>query len=164
VKSIERFTESPAFRTPGTFPRDWEDDFYLTNERIRGYQDRSVYVADYTGWTFELTPPDLLPYSWLGVIPLVGGWLGSADQALFIDGGWVLRELQSDLYRSPVSENEAEMGDLFYSAGVSILFPHLFGGRQVRVDFPLYLNEPLAGEEEFDFRFSVAVILPGLMK
>jgi hypothetical protein len=63
-----------------------------------------------------------------------------------------------------VSENEAKKGDLFYSAGVSVLFPQVFGGRQVRVDFPLYLNKPIAGEKEFDFRFSVAVILPGLMK
>jgi len=31
----------------------------------------------------------------------------------------------------------------------------------VRLDFPLYLNKPMAGEDEFEFRFSVAWILPG---
>jgi hypothetical protein len=164
AKSIDRYVHAPVFRFPGTFPTDWEDDFYVTNGRVRGYQDRVIYLRDFAGWSLELTPPDVLPYGWLSVVPLVGNWLGKADQLVFVDGGRASFDKKEDLYPAPIRNNEPEDGSFYLSAGLSVSFPPIRGKNHIRLDFPLYLSEPLPGNNEFDFRFSVAWILPSLLE
>ena len=163
VRAIDRFARSAVFRSPGTFPADWEDDFYLANGRVRGYQDRTLYLCDYIGGSFEFTPPDLLPYGWLKLIPLAGGWFGRMDQTLFADGGWVSFADKERFYPEPVASNETALFEddwtFVFSSGVSLSLPSFWRGHRVRVDFPLYLNKPGPGEDEFDFRFSVAWLL-----
>jgi len=164
ARSIERFSGTQLFRSPGTFPVEWEDDFYLANGRVRGYQDRTFYVTDQIGGSLEITPPDILPYRWFQPIPLIGGWLAKTDQALFADAAQISFENKESFYAEPIAGNETVLSgkeNLFVmSAGLCIKFPTVWRGQSVRVDFPLYLNEPPAGEEEFDFRFSIAWLLP----
>jgi hypothetical protein len=164
VRSVDRFTGSQLFRTPGTFPIDWEDDFYLANGRMRGYQNRLFYLTDYLGGSFEFTPPDLLLYRWMRSVPLIGSFFAGTDQVLFIDGGLVSFEDKERFYPEPVASNETLLFDdddaFVMSAGVSIILPPIWRQHRVRVDFPLYLNKPEEGEDEFDFRISVAWLLP----
>ncbi len=164
VRSIDRFTRSSVFRSPGTFPADWENDFYLANGRVRGYQDRTFYMTDFVGGSLEMTPPDLLPYRWLKIIPLVGGWLSKTDQTLFADGGWVSFGDKEHAYPEPVASNETILYDddwtFVFSSGVSVSLPDFWRKHRVRVDFPLYLNKPKPDEEEFEFRVSVTWLLP----
>ncbi|MGD8922814.1 MAG: M1 family metallopeptidase, partial [Candidatus Zixiibacteriota bacterium] len=85
VPAAEQFVRSRIFRSPGTFPTNWQDDFYLAGHDVRGYQDRLVYFTD--GWTgsLALTPPDLLPYRWFRRVPLIGNFLSKANQSFFLD-------------------------------------------------------------------------------
>jgi hypothetical protein len=164
VRPVERFTRSQLFRSPGTFPIDWENDFYAANGRVRGYHDRVLFLKDYLGGSMELTPPDLLPYKWLGQMPLVGSFLSSIDQLFFIDGGLVSFDNMEPYYPEPIASNETVRFDsdskFFMSAGISITVPPVWYEHRVRIDFPLYLNEPAVGEDEFEFRVSVAWLLP----
>ncbi|MCP4685431.1 MAG: M1 family metallopeptidase [bacterium] len=164
ARSVERFSHTQMFRSPGTFPQKWEDDFYLANGRVRGYQDRTFYLTDYLGASLELTPPDFLPFRWLQPIPMVGGWLAKTDQALFADVAQISFDDKESFYREPIASNETALSgedDLFVmSAGLCLKFPSVWKGQSVRLDFPLYLNEPPPGEEEFDLRFSFAWLLP----
>jgi hypothetical protein len=164
VPAVERFVASPLFRSPGTFPVAWEDDFYLAGGRVRGYQDRVAFFADYRGGSVSLRLPDLLPYRWLRRLPLVGRFLSRADQALFVDAAYITMFGKEHYYRLPVAANEtATSGNrwtAFVSAGVSVSFPPVWRGQRLRLDFPVYLNRPASGENEVAFRFSVAWILP----
>ncbi len=164
ARSKDRFSRTQLFRSPGTFPLEWEDDFYLANGRVRGYQDRTFYVIDYFGGNVEFTPPDILPFAWLEPVPVVGGWLAGADHALFADAAQIAFDDKEPYYSAPIATNETAISgkdDLFVmSAGLSLKFPSVWRGQSVRVDFPLYLNEPPPGEDEFDFRFSIAWLLP----
>lgn len=146
--SVEAFTETSLFRSPGAYPSDWADDFYLANNRVRGYQDRDFTFTRSWSGSFSLTTPDMLPYRWFRKLPLVGRFLSRADQALFVDLTYV-KDKDTDWAA-------------YSSAGLSISFPSLWDGQSIRLDFPVYLNQPLSGEEEFDFRFSVGWVLPGL--
>jgi hypothetical protein len=165
VQAVERFVRSPLFRNPGTFPTDWEDDFYLAGNGVRGYQDRSIYFTEASSWSMVITPPDLLPYRWLRGLPLIGRILGRADNAFFVDVASVSFNDKEEYYQEWISsDGSLATGGKFttyVSAGLSIEFPPVWSGQRVRVDFPLYLNKPIAGDNEFDFRFSVAWLLPG---
>ncbi|MBU0984557.1 MAG: M1 family metallopeptidase [candidate division Zixibacteria bacterium] len=167
VRSADRYGQSPVFRTPGTFPVAWENDFYLANSRVRGYQDRIIYLTGFIGGSVELTPPDLLPYRWLAVLPLVGGFLSRMDQTFFCDGGQVTFDDNEQYYPEPIASNETARYKndeaLFVSAGISLKFPPVWRGQSVRLDFPVYLNKPAAGEDDLAFRFSVAWLLPEKM-
>lgn len=164
VKQVTSFTESKVFRSPGTFPTDWADDFYLYNGLVRGYQDRAVYMTESYGGGIELTLPDLLIQKSLKKLPLLGKFLSGMKQSLFAEGAYIEMENKEQYYPSPIgiSETAVEPGkEIFYSsAGVSITFPPVWSQHRVRVDFPFYLNKPLADEDKFEFRFSVAWILP----
>ncbi|MFZ5981569.1 MAG: M1 family metallopeptidase [Candidatus Zixiibacteriota bacterium] len=164
VPSAERFINSHVFRSPGSFPVDWEDDFYLANGHVRGYQDRDIYLLSSYGGSMEITVPDLLPYRWLKIIPLIGGFFSQLDQYFFVDMASVSMDKKEDEYRAPVAFNETlnHSGErVFYlSAGASLTLPPVWSQHRVRIDFPLYLNEPVAGDDEFMFRFSVAWLLP----
>lgn len=162
--SIDRFTENWVFRTPGTFPVEWEPDFYLASRRVRGYLDRQLFLLDYFGGSIEVTPPDMLPYSLLRSVPLVGKFLSSCDQTLFVDAGQFDFKDKQEFYPEPVAgsygADEQEYYDWWASAGVSLNFPSLWRGQTVRADFPIYLSHPSEGEDEVEFRFSVAWLLP----
>jgi len=164
TRSVDRFARTRLFRSPGTFPVEWEDDFYLANGRVRGYQDRSFYTLDYMGGSLEITPPDILPFRWLKPIPMVGGWLSGTDHALFADAARISFDDRESYYPEPIRGNEtaaSDEEDLFVmSAGLCVKFPSVWKGQKIRLDFPLYLNEPRPGEEEFEFRFSAAWLLP----
>ena len=164
VTAVDRFLESPIFRTPGTFPRDWEDDFYLSGERVRGYQDRSLYIMDGLAGSITLVPPDLLPFKWFKKVPLAGKFLAGIDNQLFVDAASITMDDRQGYYPFPtIEEPVGEDGYKTYmSAGVSVSFPSIWKGQRFRIDFPVYLNHPVAGEDEFDFRASVAWIVPGI--
>jgi hypothetical protein len=50
---------------------------------------------------------------------------------------------------------------IFYSSlGLSLSFPPVWSQHKVRLDFPLYLNKPAVGDDNFEFRLSAAWILP----
>lgn len=164
VTSIERFTDSRVFRSPGTVPGSWEDWLYLDAGRVRGYQDQPIYLTQATGGSLELTPPDLLPFRWFRPIPLVGAFLSQLDQSIFVDGSFI--DLQGlDWWHGTRSGVGGETipgisNDLFLSGGVSLSAPPIWSNHHVRLDFPLYLNKPKAGDNEWAFRVSVAWILP----
>ncbi|MBN1212127.1 MAG: M1 family metallopeptidase [candidate division Zixibacteria bacterium] len=164
VSEAERFINSKVFRSPGTFPADWEDDFFLANGRVRGYQDRMVYLTSSFGGSAELTVPDLLPYKWFKVIPVVGGFLSRIDQKFFVDLASVSMDNKEKYYPMLDTANETALYSderIFYlSTGVSVTLPPVWSQHRVRLDFPLYLNKPVTDEEEFEFRFSVAWLLP----
>ncbi|HUV30894.1 MAG TPA: M1 family metallopeptidase [Acidobacteriota bacterium] len=164
IRSIDRFVHSRLFRSPGTVPADWENHLYAADPRVRGYQDRNLYLIDYFGASIECTPPDLLPFRWFKILPLVGGFLSQADQTVFAEGGWLSFDDRESSYREPVASNETLSFEgkrtFIMSAGVSIALPAVWRQHRVRVDFPLYLNKPAAGEDEADFRVSVAWLLP----
>ncbi|MCH7689525.1 MAG: M1 family metallopeptidase [candidate division Zixibacteria bacterium] len=162
--AVSEFVSSRVFRSPGTIPNRWENDIYLFNGRVRGYQERNVYLTKSFGASLSITPPDLLPYYWLRKLPLIGGFLSKIDQSLFADGAFVSMQGKELSYSEPIrsSETLANPSDeiFYFSAGISLVFPPVWSEHRVRLDFPLYLNKPLAGEKEFDFRFSIAWILP----
>jgi len=164
VSEAERFINSKVFRSPGTFPVDWEDDFYLAHGRVRGYQDRIIYLTASIGGSAEMTVPDLLPYKWFKIIPGVGGFLSQLDQTFFVDLATVSMDNKEKYYPMLDTENEtaccSDERMFFVSAGVSVTMPPARSKHRVRLDFPLYLNKPGADEEEFKFRFSVAWLLP----
>jgi hypothetical protein len=166
VPAVDRFVGSPLFRSPGTFPVAWEDDFYLADTRVRGYQDRPVYITGSRAASLSLTPPDLLPYKWLRTLPLIGGFLSRVNQSFFIDGAAVTMDGKEKRYADPIADSEtAAKGDAwsyYASAGVSIKFPAVWSGQRFRLDFPFYLSKPGPGEDELDFRFSVAWQLTGV--
>ena len=166
VPAAEQFVRSRIFRSPGTFPTDWQDDFYLAGHDVRGYQDRLVYFTDAWTASLALTPPDLIPYRWFGRVPLIGTFLSKADQSFFLDAAAITMDGKEDRYRFPISQNETRGEDWSYylSAGVSINFPPVWRDQKFRLDFPLYLNKPAPGDHKFKFRFSVAWLLPGVFE
>lgn len=163
LPAVDRFLSAPLFRSPGTIPMEWEDDIYLAAERVRGYQDRAVYLTKALGGSIEITPPDLLPYRWFDAIPYLGDWLKEIDQQVFVDFSSVSMDDKEHYYPSPVADNETlglgEKSRFYLSAGLSLRLPSVWHGQSVRVDFPLYLNEPLPGDDELAFRFSIAWLL-----
>ncbi|MDX9858464.1 MAG: M1 family metallopeptidase [candidate division Zixibacteria bacterium] len=165
--AVDRFTEAPVFRSPGTFPTDWEDDFYLAERRVRGYQDRTVFVTEAVGGSLEYTPPDLLPFRWFNRVPWIGSWLARTDNLVFLDAAAVTMNGKEAQYPEPIASNETSAygtsREWYVSAGPSFTFPPFWkGGRhRVRIDFPIYLNHPAPGEKETDFRFSVAWLVAG---
>lgn len=166
VSPMETFKRSKLFRTPGTFPTDWADDFYATVNRVRGYQDRAIYLSESYGGSLELTPPDLLPYRWLRKTPVVGPFLSKIDQSFFVDIAAVSLQGKETFYAPPIrfSETSAK-GDgrtTYVSAGLSISMPPVWSRHHVRLDFPIYLNKPAIGDDEFEFRFSVVWLMPGV--
>jgi len=164
VSSAERFINSNVFRSPGTFPVDWENDFYLANGHVRGYQDRNIYLLSSYGGSMEMTVPDLLPYKWFKIIPVVGGFLSRMNQNFFVDLASVSMDKKEDDYPAPVAFNETLLYDkerVFYlSAGLSLTLPPVWSEHRVRIDFPIYLNEPAGNDDELMFRVSVAWLLP----
>jgi hypothetical protein len=163
LAAVDRFVSAPLFRSPGTIPREWEDDVYLAAERVRGYQDRVLFITQALGGSVEVTPPDLLPYSWFDAVPYLGDWLRHMDQQFFVDFSDVSMHDKEQFYPAPVAYNEtAGLGKktrFYLSAGVSLRLPSVWRGQSLRVDFPLYLNEPIPGDDELAFRFSIAWLL-----
>ncbi len=164
VNSVTRFTESKVFRSPGTFPTDWEDDFYLFNGLVRGYQDRNIYFTQSLGGSVELSCSKLPTETVLKKIPGIGNFLSSMNISFFAEGAFIEMQGQEYRYLVPIrfSETVNDPGEkiFFSSAGISLSFPPLWSQHKVRLDFPLYLNKPAVGDEEFQFRFSAAWILP----
>jgi hypothetical protein len=164
VRSVDRFLTSPLFLTPGTFPVDWENDFYLADNRVRGYQDRDHYLIESLGASLELTPPDGLPFGWFRHLPLAGGFLAETDNALFVDYARVDLDGKGTYYPSLITDSDPNAGadkhTDYVSAGISLMLPSLWHEQTLRVDFPLYLNRPVVGDDEFAFRLSVAWLLP----
>jgi len=164
VNSVTRFTESKVFRSPGTFPTNWEDDFYLSNGLVRGYQDRDIYFTQSFGGSFEFSwikPPTKSVFN---KIPAIGNFLSSMNISLFAEGALIEMQSQEGRYPLPIraSETRFDPGEkIFYSSsGISLSFPPVWSQHHVRLDFPLYLNKPASGEKAFKFRFSAAWILP----
>ena len=161
--AVDRFLSAPLFRSPGTFPVAWEDDVYLAAARVRGYQDRVLYITRALGGSIEVTPPDLLPYRWFDAVPYLGDWLRRLDQQFFVDFASVSMDNKERYYPAPIALNETiglEKASRFYlSAGLSLRLPTVWRGQSVRLDFPFYLNEPRPGDDELAFRFSVAWLL-----
>jgi hypothetical protein len=163
-QALRTFLESQVFRSPGTFPTRWNDWFYLDGARVRGYQNRAIYLMRSYAGSIELTPPDLLPYRWLRVLPLVGKFFAKVDQSFFVDAAAITMFHDENRYRFPIAASETQLepgkNDFFMSAGVSLSVPPVWSVHRVRVDFPIYLNKPVAGEKKLAFRTSVAWILP----
>jgi len=168
MPAYRRFLDAPVFRSPGTIPPDWEDDIYLAGSGVRGYQDRPVYLTESWSASLMVTPPDLLPYRWLRPLPLVGSFLSRVDQSFFVDAAAITMDGRESLYPFPISANETlPHGDqwaYYVSAGVSLRFPSVWHGHRFRLDFPIYLNKPAAGDDEVEFRFSMAWLLPGVFE
>lgn len=162
--SIDRYTDSKLFREPGTMPTAWESDVYLANGFVRGYQDRAMYVTEYAGLAVDWWPQCWLPLHLFKRIPYVGNWLSGARRSLWVDMAATAFDAQPTAYRGSVAANEIEEYDgdptFVMSAGVSFWMPSVWNGQSIRLDFPLYLNKPIPGDNEFDFRFSVAWLLP----
>ena len=161
--AVSEFVSSRVFRSPGTVPNEWRDDVYFFNGRVRGYQERNVYLTRSFGSSLSITPPDLLPYYWFRKLPVIGGFLSKIDQSIFADGAFVTMEGKELSYSEPIRSSETlanPRDEIFYfSAGISLVLPPFWSEHRVRLDFPLYLNKPIAGEKEFDFRCSIAWIL-----
>ena len=164
TSAAESFIHSPVFRNPGTFPTVWSDDFYLSASRVRGYQDRNIYLAEAYSGSLELIPPDLLPYRWFSKVPVVGGFLKRLDQSCFVDAAFISMSDKASSYPSPIGASEAAyFGDeleLYLSAGVSLRMPPLWADQGLQIDFPFYLNKPGTDEDEFEFRMSFAWVIP----
>jgi hypothetical protein len=164
AQPLQTFVESQIFRSPGTYPAKWNDWFYLDGDRVRGYQNRNVYLMRSYAGSIELTPPDLLPYRWFRVLPLVGRFFSKADQSFFVDGAVITMFDKETDYRFPIAASETILDPgkniFFMSAGVSISTPPVWSEQRVRVDFPIYLNKPISGEKKLAFRTSVAWVLP----
>jgi len=60
MSEVETFVHSSVFRSPGTFPDKWANDFYLANDRIRGYQDRNIFFTRAYSGSLSITTPDWL--------------------------------------------------------------------------------------------------------
>jgi len=159
-RAVDAFTSTKLFRSPGTFPLEWRDNFYLGLGPVRGYQDRAIYFTESYAGSVELTPPDIIPFRFLAKLPLVGGFLSKIDNALFVDAASVSMEEKEVYYPVPISTSETALsgGDqrFYLSAGISLLSPPVWSNQHLRLDFPLYLNKPAGNEKEFEFRFSVA--------
>ncbi|MEE8578298.1 MAG: M1 family aminopeptidase, partial [candidate division Zixibacteria bacterium] len=108
---VDRFTKAPVFRAAGTFPREFEDDFYLAERRVRGYADRTLFITESVGGSLDITPPDMLPYRWFSHIPLIGSWLAKIDQSLFLDMAWVSMDGKERYYPEPIFSNETLLSD-----------------------------------------------------
>ncbi len=167
LSGVDQFVNSKLFRAPGTFPVKWNEDFYAANERVRGYQDRTIYITESMGGSLEITPPDLLPYQWFKNVPVIGRFLSKIDQTLFVDAAAISMGGKEQYYPQLYSTNETlsygEDRELYLSAGISIMAPPVWSDHKLRIDFPLYLNKPIEGDEKFEFRFSVAWELPNIM-
>jgi len=164
VSSVTRFTESKVFRSPGTFPTNWEDDFYLFNGIVRGYQDRTIYLTQSFGGSAEFGCPMFPTETVFKKIPAIGNFLSSVNISIFAEGAFIEMQNKERNYPLPIraSETISHPGEkIFYcSSGISLSFPPVWSQHKVRLDFPLYLNKPAAGDKEFEFRFSAAWILP----
>ncbi|HVP07632.1 MAG TPA: M1 family aminopeptidase, partial [Candidatus Acidoferrum sp.] len=163
VQPYRAFVESQVFRTPGTYPDKWSTWFYPADSRVRGYQERFIPLMRSVGGSIEVTPPDLLPYSWFGKIPLIGKFLSKIDQSFFCDAASVSMKGKQSIYQPMIADNnvlDSTGGTFFMSAGISFSAPPVWSNHHIRLDFPLYLNKPAAGDKEFAFRASVAWILP----
>ncbi len=158
ASAYDQFVQSQMFRSPGSFPTDWQDDFYHSAERVRGYQDRLVYLAESYGGSVELTPFKRLPIPLIEKTPFIGIFLSKANLTLFADGATVSMEEAEPDYRFPVTANETVLneGKFYASGGFSITLPPVWSHHSIRLDFPVFLSKPLPSEERFDFRFSVA--------
>ncbi len=162
--AYDQFVHSQVFRTPGTFPVEWSDELYLSAERVRGYQDRLVYTSESYGGSIELTPLRRMPLPLVKELPMVGGFLAKANMSLFVDGATASLEGSEFAFRQPIRSSETRLndGDLYLSSGVSITLPPVWSEHRVRLDFPLYLSKPAPGDDKFEFRFSVAWIMPSM--
>ncbi|MDF1543578.1 MAG: M1 family metallopeptidase [bacterium] len=154
------FVNAPLFRGRGTIPEGWTDNFYLSGSRVRGYQDRNVYLTEAMSGSLELIPPDLLPYRWFGKVPLIGNFLSGIDQSFFCDLAVVSLGEISSYYPAPIGISElsgsGKVEESYLSAGLSIRMPPVWSDQSLQIDFPFYLNKPAADESEFEFRLSFA--------
>lgn len=164
ARAVDAFTESKLFRSPGSFPTDWQSDFYLAGGPVRGYQDRAIWFYDSWNGSLEITPPDIFPFRWFRQVPLVGGLLSRTDHSIWVDAAWITMQNSEYDYRAPISSSETAIDGKrfrsYSSAGFSLNFPPVWSQHYVRLDFPLYLNHPAPGDKEFTFRFSAAWVLP----
>ncbi len=164
ASAADAFVSAPLFRSRGTISTAWSDDFYLTASRVRGYQDRNIYLHDAVGGSIEIVPPDLLPYRWFKKLPWVGGFLSKIDQSLFCDLSVVSLGDIGGQYPAPIGTSElsgiSEDNKSYLSAGLSIRMPPLWSDQSLQIDFPVYLNKPAADKSEFEFRVSFAWTVP----
>jgi outer membrane protein assembly factor BamA len=94
-------------------------------------------------------------------LPRVGGFFSNANASWFVDAATVSMEGAEAAFRQPIAGSETRLndGDLYLSSGISITLPPVWSQHRVRLDFPVFLNKPLPGDNEFEFRFSVAWII-----
>ncbi len=164
VTSLKRFIDSRVFRSPGTVPGSWEDWLYLDAGRVRGYQDQPIYLTQATGGSLELTFPGLLANPKVERLPLLGTFLAGIGLSAFVDGSVI--DLQGlDWWHGTRTGVGGETiagqdNELYLSGGLSLSAPPIWSNHHVRLDFPLYLNNPKPGDDEWAFRVSLAWILP----
>ena len=162
-QAVETFSQSKLFRTRGTVPDEFLDEFYPANGLVRGYQDRQIYFTDALGASVTIIPPDVLPFRWFRSIPLVGGFLSQINNELFLDYAIISAEVGDNRYRFPLSIDGRATNyknASFASAGVSITMPPVWSNHRLRIDFPMYLNKPISTEKQTTFRVSFAWLLP----
>jgi Peptidase family M1 domain len=162
-QAVEKFSRSKLFRTRGTVADELLDEFYPAIGLVRGYQDRQIYFTDAISASMTVIPPDALPFRWFKTVPLVGGFLSQIDNELFMDWARVSADVDNNEYRFSFVEGGLafEYGNTdFIAAGVSLTMPPVWSNHRVRVDFPIYLNKPISGDKQTDFRVSVAWLLP----
>lgn len=148
-RPVDAFTDLALFRSPLTNNyRQRLHHFYPSTGFVRGYEERGITFEKALAGSLQVTLPDLLPYRWLRVVPLVGRWLGSADQSVFVDAAGIANG-DDDL-------------TLIAAAGGSVNFPPIWKGQGIRLDFPILLSRPAAGEERVAVRYGIAWVVPGL--
>jgi hypothetical protein len=164
VNSATRFEDSKVFRSPGTFPTNWEDDFYLFNGIVRGYQNRIIYLTQSFGGSVELGLSKLPTEMAFKKIPAIGNFLSTMNVLFFADGAFIDMQNKERYYPLPIraSETRIDPGEKIWyaSSGISLSFPPVWSQHKVRLDFPFYLNKPATGDNKIEFRFSAAWILP----
>jgi len=117
---------------------------------LRGYFNQNIPSKRTLATNIELRFPDAVPFLPMGRIPALGSLFSKFSSVLFFDG-------------ARVSENNSLLPNQFiYDAGIGIRFAQIpsqtnlfssIGLNVIRVDFPLFISNPLAGEEKFKFRW-----------
>ncbi|MCH9031873.1 MAG: M1 family metallopeptidase, partial [candidate division Zixibacteria bacterium] len=83
------FTDSRIFRSPGSFPTKWSDDFYLDGVGVRGYQNRSLYGWQGRSFAVSLRDSQLTQKLGFGGIPWVGSFISGTIVEIFYNSGWI---------------------------------------------------------------------------
>ena len=137
---VRSYLDSRVFRSPGSFPKAWINDFYLDNGGVRGYQNRSLYGNKGGTDSVVISNSSLLERLQFNRLTSVGKYISRFSTEFFFQSGWIELADGAISGSAPVAYEtplRSERSKFYTAAGVSFVSPSVWNGQKIRFDFPV---------------------------